>query len=568
MPDIFISYSRDDRERVRHIANALEVAGHDVWWDPEIPPGESFANVIDQNLKDAACIIVAWSKSSINSNWVQEEADDGMMRKTLIPVMIDEIDLPRGFKRLQTADLRGWSGDLEDPNWQLVFAQVDKLVSARKASEAAEEQAAARERAAQARQQTAARQPAQAAQPRKAAAPKQRASAAPAKQEKSGGLPIIPIIAGLFVIGAGSFGYYFMTKGGDEPITKTAAAKDPITEAVNDRVDTALAEAAEEITAADAGAGEEAAVAIDDADNSMGIDAAETPDGESPETAPTDNSSEPDAGDDDSTVADAETAEDVAEEETLPAYAAGEKFRDCDNCPEILVIASTESFTFGADGSRDRAEAPEVAVTISAPFAIGVYEITYDDWQVCLDDGGCNGYEPPDMGWGAGQRPVVNVSHEDANAYLSWLSEKTGETYRLPSEAEWEYAAQAGSDEEFSTGDDITASQANFNGDFPFGGGPKELNRGRTVEVGTFAANPNGLFDVHGNVWEWVADCWKPNYAGAPTDGSAVGGACSSRVIKGGAFTAGAWRSRARHRRSEPQTRRDFDTGFRVLREL
>ena len=561
MPDIFISYSRDDRERVRYIANALEAAGHDVWWDPEIPPGESFANVIDQNLKNAACIIVAWSKSSVNSNWVQEEADDGMMRKTLIPVMIDEIDLPRGFKRLQTADLRGWAGDLEDPNWQLVFAQVQKLVAARQASEAAEEQAAARERAAQAQRQTAARQPAQAAQQKKPATPQQRKAAAPPQQERSGGLPIIPIIAGLFVIGAGSFGYYFMAKSGDDASTQTVAAQDPVNEAANDG-----AEAGEDLAVAGAHAEQTADTTDADAEAAE-VAAIETAGVESTDTILAEASLDPEAMESDAAATDAEAAQPVTEE-TQPVRAAGEKFRDCNDCPEVVVVASTDSFTFGADGSRDRAEAPEVQVTIGAPFAIGVYEITYDDWQVCLDDGGCNEYEPPDMGWGAGQRPVVNVSHEDANAYLNWLSEKTGQTYRLPSEAEWEYAAQAGSDEEFSTGNDITASQANINGDFPFGGGPKELNRGRTVEVGSFAANPYGLFDVHGNVWEWVADCWKPSHAGAPSDASAVGGACSSRVIKGGAFTAGAWRSRARHRRSEPQSRRDFDTGFRVLREL
>ena len=91
MADIFISYSRNDRDRVRYIANAFEAEGFDVWWDPEIPPGESFSRVIDQQLKESKCIVAVWSNSSIDSNWVQEEADDGMMRNTLIPVMIDEV---------------------------------------------------------------------------------------------------------------------------------------------------------------------------------------------------------------------------------------------------------------------------------------------------------------------------------------------------------------------------------------------------------------------------------------------------------------------------------------------
>ena len=117
-------------------------------------------------------------------------------------------------------------------------------------------------------------------------------------------------------------------------------------------------------------------------------------------------------------------------------------------------------------------------------------------------------------GWGRGRRPVINVSWDDAKAYVRWLSDKTGKPYRLPSEAEWEYAARAGTSNPFHFGSTISTSQANYDGNYMYGGGVKGVYRERTVTVGSFPANPFGLHDVHGNVREWVEDCWNGNYAG------------------------------------------------------
>ncbi len=532
MTDIFISYSRNDREQVRHIAGALEAEGFNVWWDPDIPPGESFSNVIDRQLKEAACILVVWSTSSIGSNWVQEEADDGMTRNTLVPVMIDDIDLPRGFKRLQTADLRGWQGDTGDANWQLIIAQVKKLVAAKSATQAAERQAEARSRGAA----------------KRASAPPPRAAAAQRQDAKKGGFSLMPVILGLSVLGAAAIGYFFYAKS-QEGAPLAVAAGPAATSAPSDDAD---APAPDEPAPAE---NVELAAAIGGAGPDT-VDAATDEIGEAPQL-------------DDAT--DVQAAAPVADAvETPSAYAAGDSLRDCDECPELIVIASG-AFAMGApDGERSReaSETPQVDVAIAAPFAMGAYEVTFDEWRACVDDGGCSAYEPPAMGWGEGRRPVVNVSFDDAQQYADWLSQKTGETYRLPSESEWEYAARAGSSDPFSFGANLSTSQANYNGTYPYADAPAGRYRSKTTEVGSFRANAFGLYDMHGNVWELVADCWRPNHNSAPADGTPVGGACSSRVLKGGAWNAGGWRLRAAHRKEVGDADRDYDTGFRLVREL
>ena len=153
-------------------------------------------------------------------------------------------------------------------------------------------------------------------------------------------------------------------------------------------------------------------------------------------------------------------------------------------------------------------------MTIARPFAVGKFEVTFAEWDACLSGGGCS-HRPGDAGWGRGKRPVINVSWNDAKAYVAWLSRQTGRAYRLLSEAEWEYAARAGTTTPFSTGRTITSDQANFNSN------RIGQYRQQTVPVGLFSANGFGLHDMHGNVAEWVEDCWHENYVGAPVDGSA-----------------------------------------------
>ena len=235
-------------------------------------------------------------------------------------------------------------------------------------------------------------------------------------------------------------------------------------------------------------------------------------------------------------------------------------FRDCeeDVCPMMVVIPAG-TFMMGSpedEAERSDDEGPQHEVTITEPFALCETEVTFDQWDACVADGGCD-HEPDDAGWGRGDRPVIDVSWSDAQQYLGWLSAKTGKTYRLPSEAEWEYAARAGTTMPFSTGETITTDDANYDGNFPYAGGEKGEFRGKTLPVGSLTPNPFGLFDMHGNVWEWVEDRYHGSYQGAPVDGTPwLSGDSALRVLRGG-----SWFNYARHVRAA--NRVAFDPGFR-----
>lgn len=248
-------------------------------------------------------------------------------------------------------------------------------------------------------------------------------------------------------------------------------------------------------------------------------------------------------------------------------------FRDCAFCP-LMTPVSAGRFALGSpagQAARSLDEYVRTDVTIERPFAIGAYEVTFAQWDACVADGGCRGYEPSDLGWGRGQRPVVNVSFEDATAFAEWLSRKTGHAYRLPSEAEWEYAARADAPGPFAFGEGLSTRLANYHGAYPYDG-PKGVYRKQTLPVGAFEANGFGLYDVHGNVWEWTADCWKRGALveapGQSPVNAAEGGDCRKRVVKGGAWNSGGWRLRAAHRQPTPATGRNYATGFRVVREM
>ena len=239
---------------------------------------------------------------------------------------------------------------------------------------------------------------------------------------------------------------------------------------------------------------------------------------------------------------------------------AAEEFRDCLDCPEMVVVPAG-SFTMGSpeseEGRRDH-EGPQHEVTIAEPFAVGKYEVTLDEWEACVKGGGCNDYEPDDRGWGGGRRPAINVSWNDAQTYVAWLSQETGEPYRLPSEAEWEYVARAGTTTRYSSGDEITPESANYGG-----------KAAETTEVGSYPPNSWVLHDVHGNVWEWVEDCWQDSYEGAPSDGSAwTNGNCGLQVLRGGSWHNNPGSLRSANRYWNFAVIRYDDRGFRVARRL
>lgn len=240
------------------------------------------------------------------------------------------------------------------------------------------------------------------------------------------------------------------------------------------------------------------------------------------------------------------------------ARVPGAPFRDCQDCPELVVVPSG-GFDMGSGVKPG--EQPIHHVEIGTSFAIGRREVTFTEWDRCVSAGGCK-FSPPDQGWGRGERPVTNVSWDDAKEYLAWLSRTAGKPYRLPSEAEWEYAARGGSSTAFWWGKDVGTGRAQC----ADCGAPETA---RTAPVGSFRPNAFGLYDTAGNAAQWVQDCWNANYRGAPIDGSAwMKGDCSLHVLRGGSFADKAISIRSSARFRYDQGVRYYAYGFRVARDM
>jgi formylglycine-generating enzyme required for sulfatase activity len=274
-------------------------------------------------------------------------------------------------------------------------------------------------------------------------------------------------------------------------------------------------------------------------------------------------------------------------EQVIAAAADGKKpaeaFRECDHCPEMAVIPAG-SFRMGSpdnETGRSNDEGPVRTVNIAKPFAVGKFEVTWAEWEACVAMRGCDGSRAHDQTYGKGRRPVINVSWNDAKAYVAWLSRISGKDYRLLSEAEWEYAARGvrsadAAHPPYPWGDaeicrhanlaDQSFRRAGFGGDIA----NCDDKEARTSEVGRYPANPFGLHDMHGNVWEWVADPWQNDYDDAPTDGSAweKNGDASRRVVRGGSWDYQPVNLRSAYRFRGTTDVRYFNLGFRVGRTL
>lgn len=255
-----------------------------------------------------------------------------------------------------------------------------------------------------------------------------------------------------------------------------------------------------------------------------------------------------------------------AEAPAATPSAPGESFRDCPVCP-LMVVIPAGSFRMGSpadEAGRDAAEGPVHEVTIARPFALGRYEITVAEWDACVAERGCSA-RPGEALRQSGDHPMLNLAWREARAYVRWLSGKTGARYRLPSEAEWEFAARAGTTTAYYWGDDFGSGNTYCcNTDGTWDAGPA------TLPVGSFPANPFGLHDTLGGTWEWTEDCWHGSYDGAPTDGRAwtEGGDCRRRVIRGGAWNAFTEHMRGAYRTWSHTRGRILTDGLRVAREI
>ena len=236
----------------------------------------------------------------------------------------------------------------------------------------------------------------------------------------------------------------------------------------------------------------------------------------------------------------------VLKPEAERALKPGDTFRECaKDCPEMVVIPPGEFWMGSPDGEGYASEQPRHKVKIERPFAVGKFEVTWDDWEACVAMRGCDGRPTADGGLGKGHQPLINVSWDQAKSYVAWLSRMTGGPYRLLTEAEWEYAARGVTSADaphppYPWGDKASHEYANYGADQCCQGKTEGRDKWLyTAPVGQFPPNAFGLYDMHGNVWEWVEDPWHDNYRGTPpTDGSTwrEGGDASRRVVRGGSW--------------------------------
>ena len=593
MADVFISYKREEREDVVRIADALRALKLDVWFDARLTSGESFNQEIDREARSAGCILVCWSPGAIASDWVQAESLIGFNDRKLAACQVagdHALQVPAPFNAIHANDLRDWDGAGDHAGWQALlqrigekldrpgltdFAQATGVEPAKKRITALEKFAqkyasdplaelawneierleldeaqsriAARkaEAAKKAAEEAARRKPA-AADPREETldrdAEQARAwalmgeNASPAQlhefvrnrkagpfvdlarerlarlgddgpKKRKAGAVMVPLIALIALAGLGIGGALI------DPFGWFESSPD---------------DEAREFTPAQSG----------------GTHASTLESG-----APT--PAHPDEGRDLG-----QEAEDPGLRRDERKFKVGSTFTDCTGCPEMVVLPAGRFMMGSNDGAND--EKPVHEVRIDYKLAVSKFEITWDQWEACVSAGACS--NSGDVGWGKGSRPVINVDWNDARAYARWLSDKTGHTYRLLSEAEWEYAARAGTTTEYSFGDSITTAQANFRGDNFIGS---------TVPVGSYPANAFGLHDMHGNVWEWTQDCWNGSYSGAPINGGAwESGDCSRRVLRGGSWSSLPYGLRSALRGGGITAGRSGLIGFRLARTL
>jgi len=465
LSDIFISYKREEQDKARQLTIALEKQGWSVWWDPNLRAGEYFDDVIEEALKKARCVIVLWSKLSVQSRYVKDESSYALSRSKLVPVAIEEVELPFRFKGIHTPQLSDWDGSEQFPAFlDLVDDIADKLGKPAKA------------------EPTATVAPVNNVQP-DADAIKQK-HRPPKRMARSGygrwikGTVIVTLAA---VVVAVLYKMSFVEEASfDHPYT-----------------------------------------------------------------------------------GDKGTAQSIPE--------VGEGFRitlkDGSKGPEMVYIAGGK-FRMGSDpkesGPGDERPIHEVTVE---PFYIGKYEVTFEEYDAFAKN--TNRNLPIDAGWGRGRQPGINISWRDAKDFAAWLG--TGSEYecRLPAEAEWEYAARAGTTTAFALpapdGSNDVAGKALAN----CANCGSDWDGEQTAPVGRFQPNARALHDMHGNVWEWTEDCWHDNYKSAPDDGRAWleenGGECGRRVVRGG-----SWNSVADYLRSADRTwnltdDRRYIIGFRVV---
>jgi TIR domain/Sulfatase-modifying factor enzyme 1 len=365
-PDVFLSYAREDEARARELATALEQLGFSVFWDREVPPGQTWRSYIGDALAKARCVVVAWSRYSIASDWVIEEANEGRDRNVLVPVLFETVPPPFGFRAIQAANLTDWRPGLPSPAFDSLLRAVQRIIGGQAGSgTGVKAELSAPPRPAPSEP------PPQMEPTVRPPAPSTASSEPAAALPLAAGWPRLRVAAmavGLVVL-AGAGGIVLQLTQ-PRPTGPTAVSPPSVPEPVPSIAQPKSSESG--VEAASAAAPEQTAV------TSTGT-------GGSPEG-----------------------------------------MRDCPQCPEMLLVPAGE-FTMGSppgEEGRDDDEPLPRKVTIPEPFWVGKYEVTFAEWDACVAAGGCSS-KPDDAGWGRDNRPVIKIAWRDANAYVYWLIQKT-----------------------------------------------------------------------------------------------------------------------------------------------
>lgn len=530
MVDVFISYARRQRDRVEPLKARFEDMGLDVFFDLEgIDGGAVFPDVITRALDNSKAVLTCWSPVYFTRPWCLIEAREGMNRDILVPVTIEAFERtapPADLRQVNYYDLTSWQGEDTHENWNRTLQRLGRLVG----------------RDLVPQQKTGLFGGTQVAAPAPEPPPETEAKIDvladlretwtnfPARENPDAVARFLARVAGA----APGSGLEFEVEHHLDELRRAAEAE---------------LKAQQECEAAEQAKAEAAARELREWEDRLEPEAARA-------------------------ALAAKAGKPVAER-VFPVRLEGVSGWPV---PQMVAIPPGR-FLMGSPSNEERwsgydgREEPQHEVTIEYTFALGQHTVTFAEWDAALS-AGARLERPGDEGWGRDRRPVINVSWEDAQAYLGWLNGRLGldgkpDAYRLPSEAEWEYACRAGTTTPFSFGQTITPQQANFDGNYTYGDGPKGTYHEKTMPVGTYPANAFGLYDMHGNVWEWCADRWHETYQGAPADGSVwQGGDPSRRVLRGGSWFYTPQVLRSAYRSGyNPTDRIDF-WGFRVARTL
>jgi len=576
MHDIFLSYSTQDRERLQPLFQALERQGWSVFWDHHtIEIGDHWGKKIDRAIRTSKCVLVVWSKASVDSEWVVEEANIGKQRNVLLPIRIDEVIFPVGFTMRQTGNFIHWNGDVTDSEFIRLVGKVRELVeqhdaeqAKREAAEIAEEERLAKEKAAaeqqareaeeqqrrleeEARLRREAAEAAEAAErerlAKEKAAAEQKAREAADRQRQ-----LDESQARLAAEEAAKQKKLAQEREAEQKAREEAERQ---AKAKQERLNREKEAAAEKVRKE---VERQSKVNSDPSTKkfpwlpALFISAAVFGGGGYYYWQ--------------STQIESLAYWQSTQKESLAGQAPTAASQTIEpEMVDVIPAGKTAKFTMGCDGKRDDVEGgcfdnekPAHQVTLNA-FKMGKYEVTFDQWDACEKAKVCPHAE--DQGWGRGNRPVINVSWDDiTQKYIPWLNQETGESYRLPTEAEWEYAACGGTDSAYFWGNAIGKGNANCANSFC--GDKFEY----TAPVGSFTANVYGLHDMNGNVWEWCQDWYAGDYyASSPASNPKGAASGTYRVLRGGAWHDSAQHVRSALRYSHSPDDRHYNIGFRLV---